>query len=116
MKIPTKLTAPITSEVRNKHRYKVFHTDVGEMSGLEIAAATGVPLWKILQRYYEFGMSHPGLLKPGKLVRKKEQPCKANFTQEEIDTCMKLSTKSRYRRLKKLAAIGTWEAQQCQTE
>ena len=112
MKIPTKLTGPITSMVINKRRLKIFPTDVGDMTGKEIEAATGVKVWKILQRYYQYGWKLSGLFSDEKIVPEKTERQVRGFSQEEIDSCRAMSEKSRYRNLGKLKTIGTWEKKQ----
>ena len=114
MKIPTKLKGPITSMVINKRRLKIFPTDVGDMTGKEVEEVTGVKVWKILQRYYQYGFTCAGLFSDEKIVPEKIEKPVREFSQEEIDACMKISKKIRHLRLKKLQALGTWEAkQQC---
>lgn len=113
VRIPTKMTGPITSAIINKHRLKIYPTDVGELTGKEIEERTGTPVWKILQRYNKFGQIE-GIFSNKKLQIEKEawkgvrKAQNLGFKSGEKELVSKLSNKSRHHKLADIK-IGTWE-------
>jgi len=107
MKIPTKLIGPTTSRIIENKRVKIWRTDVGDMTGEEIYKAIGLREWKIVERYYKYGVDCKNIFEN---TVKERTKFKQDLSDIPQGIYAHLGKRERKNKLKLLPQFpGTWE-------